>query len=139
MITVILSRFVAFKKNKKTKISFHLLMSLVTLILLETNAVSMVKLHSLYKTGVDNVNARVYRSKLKDRIKSEFGNRLLLLTINSTTPQVVVSSEGINSNTIPKNKEEIIKECAKQLSRELLQYPSNYCMPWSLTTETIAE
>ena len=139
MMTVILSRFVAFKKNKKTKISFHLLMSLVTLILLETNAVSMVKLHSLYKTGVDNVNARVYRSKLKDRIKSEFGNRLLLLTINSITPQVVVSSEGINSNTIPKNKEEIIKECAKQLSRELLQYPSNYSMPWSLTTETIAE
>ena len=139
MMTVILSRFLACKKNKKTKISFHLLMSLVTLILLETNAVSMVKLHSLYKTGVDNVNARVYRSKLKDRIKSEFGNRLLLLTINSTTPQVVVSSEGINSNTIPKNKEEIIKECAKQLSRELLQYPSNYSMPWSLTTETITE
>ena len=93
----------------------------------------------MYKTGVDNVNARVYRSKLKDRIKSEFGNQLLLLTINSTTPQVVVSSEGINSNAIPKNKEEIIKECAKQLRREFLQYASNYFMSWSLTTETIAE
>ena len=38
------------------------------------NAISMVKFHNLYKTDVDNVNARVYRSKLKDRIKSEFGN-----------------------------------------------------------------
>ena len=77
------------------------------------NAVSMVKLHDLYKTGVDNVNARVYRSKLKDRIKSELGNQLLFLTINSTTPQAVVSSERINSNTIFKDKEEIIKKCAK--------------------------
>ena len=50
------------------------------------NAVSMVKLHNVYKTGVYNVNSRVYRSILKDRIKSEFGNQLLFLTINSTTP-----------------------------------------------------
>ena len=38
------------------------------------NDVSIVKLHNLYKTGVDNVNARFCRSKLNDRIKSEFGN-----------------------------------------------------------------
>ena len=83
------------------------------------NTVSMVKLHNLYKTGVDNVNARVYRSKLKDRFKSEFGNELLLLTINSTTPQVVVSSEGINSNTILKNKEEIIKGNHKRMCKAI--------------------
>ena len=40
--------------------------------ILRNNTVSMVKLHNLYKTGIDNVNARVYRSKLKDRIKSKF-------------------------------------------------------------------
>ena len=44
------------------------------IILLCNNDVSMVKLHNLYKTSVGNVNARVYRSKVKDRIKSEFGN-----------------------------------------------------------------
>ena len=103
------------------------------------NAFSMVKLHNLYKTGVDNVNARVYRSKLKDLIKSEFGNQLLFLTINITTPQAAVSSEGINSNTILKNKEEIIKESAKQLRQDILQYASNYSMPWPLTTETLVD
>ena len=80
-------------------------MSLVTLMLLEnlsmitfytvTTLFLLVKLHNLYKTGVDNVNARAYRSKLKDRMKSEFGNQLLFLTINSATPQVVVSLERI--------------------------------------------
>ena len=83
------------------------------IILLCNNDVSMVKLHNLYKTSVGNVNARVYRSKVKDRIKSEFGNQLFFWTINSTTPQNVVSSEEINSNTIRKSKEEIIKEWAK--------------------------
>ena len=83
------------------------------IILLCNNDVSMVKLHNLYKTSVGNVNARVYRSKVKDRIKSEFGNQLFFWTINSTTPQDVVSSEEINSNTIRKSKEEIIKEWAK--------------------------
>ena len=83
------------------------------IILLCNNDVSMVKLHNLYKTSVGNVNARVCRSKVKDRIKSEFGNQLFFWTINSTTPQDVVSSEEINSNTIRKSKEEIIKEWAK--------------------------
>ena len=83
------------------------------IILLCNNDVSMVKLHNLYKTSVGNVNARVYRSKVKDRIKSEFGNQLFFWTIKSTTPQDVVSSEEINSNAIRKSKEEIIKEWAK--------------------------
>ena len=78
------------------------------------NDVSMVNPHNLYETGVDNVNARIYRSKLKHRIKSEFGNQLLFLTINSKAPQFVVSSEGINSNTILKeqgrNHERMCKE-----------------------------
>ena len=97
----------------------------------------MVKPHNLYKNGVDNVNARVYKSKLQDQIKSEFGNQLNFLTINRTGPQVVVSSEGLNSSIILKHKEEIIKECAKQLRQDILQYASNYSMPWPLTTETI--
>ena len=103
------------------------------------NDVSMVNPHNLYETVVDNVNARIYRSKLKHRIKSEFGNQLLFLTINSKAPQFVVSSEGINSNTILKNKEETMKECAKKLRTDILQHALNYSMPWSLTTETIAE
>ena len=108
-------------------------------ILNSNNAVSMIKLHSLYKTGIDNVNARSYRAKLKERILSEYGTQLIFLTINSTTPQVVVSAEGINSNTIVKNKEQIIKECAKQLRQDILQYASNYSMPSPLTTEAIAD
>ena len=108
-------------------------------ILNSNNAVSMIKLHSLYKTGIDNVNVRSYRAKLKERILSEHGTQLLFLTINSTTPQVVVSAEEINSNTIVKSKEQIIKECAKQLRQDILQYASNYSMPWPLTTEAIAD
>ena len=83
------------------------------------------------------MNARAYKSKLQDQIKSEFGNQLNFLTINRTAPQVVVSSEGLNSSIILKNKEEITKECAKQLRQDTLQYASNYSMPWPLTTETI--
>ena len=98
-----------------------------------------MKLQNLYKTGVDNVNARAYRSILKDRIKSKFGNQLIFLTINSTTPQGFVGSEGINSNIILKNKEEIIKACAKQLRQDILQYASNYSMPWAITTEAIPD
>ena len=64
---------------------------------------------------------------------------MLFLTVNSTTPQVVVSSEGINSNTSLKNKEEIIKECEKQLRQDILQYASSYSIPWPLRTETIAD
>ena len=95
----------------------------------------MVKLQNLYKTGVDNVNARVYRSKLKDRIKSKFGNQLLFLTINNLR----LLSEGIKSNINLKNKEEIIKECAKQLRQDILQYASNYSMPWAITTEAMPD
>ena len=62
---------------------------------------------------------------------------MLFLTIKSTTPQAVVSLEGINNDTILKNKEEIIQECAKQLRQDILQYVSNYSMLWPLTTETI--
>ena len=102
------------------------------------NDVSMVNPHNLYETGADNVNARICRSKLKHGTKCEFGNQLLFLTINSKTPQFVVSSEGINSNTILKNKEETMKKCAKQLRTDILQYALNYSMPWPLTTETIA-
>ena len=64
---------------------------------------------------------------------------MLFLTVNSTTPLFVVSSEEINSNTILKNKEEIIKECVKQLRQDISQYALNYSMPWPLTTETIAD
>ena len=38
-----------------------------------------------------------------------------------------------------KNKEEFIKECAKESRQDILQYPSNYSMPWPLTTETIPD
>ena len=83
------------------------------------NAVSMANLHEFYKTGFDNFNAKVYRSRLKDRIKSEFEKELLFLTIDGKTPEVVVSSEGINSYTIHKNKNEIIKQCAKPLRAKI--------------------
>ena len=47
--------------------------------------------------------------------------------------------EGINSNTILNNKDQIIKKCAKQWRQDILQYALNNSMPWPLTIETIAD
>ena len=54
-------------------------------------------------------------------------------------PKVVVSSEGITSNTVLKNKDVLIKECAKLLKDDILQYTKTYAMPWPLTIDRISE
>ena len=73
--------------------------------------------------------------KLKTKILSEYNDKLLFLTIDGETPQVVVSSEGLNAATIVKEKSKVLKEAAKYLSKDITQCSSTYKMPWPLIVE----
>ena len=60
----------------------------------------------------------------------------MFLTIDSKTPQVIISAKCLDSATIVKDNKAILRECAKVL-REDINYAKNYEMPWSLTIESI--
>ena len=57
---------------------------------------SITALHTLYKTE----HERSYRTKLKKRILDELGDALSFLSANKSTPEVVVSTSGLDSTTI---------------------------------------
>ncbi|CAB3980567.1 Hypothetical predicted protein [Paramuricea clavata] len=63
-----------------------------------------------------------YRSKLKNRIVTKFPDQLLFLTIDAKTPQVVISCEGTNKNTLLKNHEEVIKQAAEYVREDIREY-----------------
>ena len=88
-------------------------------ILSQNQAISMTVLHDLY--GLYTQDTR-YRSKLKNRILTKFPDQLLFLTIDAKTPQVVISCEGINKNTLLKNCEEVIKQAAEYLREDIREY-----------------
>ena len=57
----------------------------------------MTALHRLYGTGYGKENEKVYRNKLKARIVKESGESLKFLKVDCKTPEVVVSSTGLES------------------------------------------
>jgi hypothetical protein len=88
-------------------------------VLSPNQAISMIVLHDLY--GLHTQDTR-YRSKLKNRILTKFPDQLLFLTIDAKTPQVAISREGINKNTLLKNREEVIKQVAEYLREDIREY-----------------
>ena len=107
-------------------------------ILCTSSAVSMSVLHKIYGTGYAEENARSYRAKLKAKIIAEYGDKLLFLTIDGKSPQVIISSEGLNTSTVLRDKSKILKEAAKYLSEDILDFASNYKLPWPLTPDTLS-
>ena len=49
----------------------------------------------------------------------------MFVKVDGKTPEVVVSSEGLHSTTIVKDKTGIIKQAAEYLQEEILEYASN--------------
>ena len=98
----------------------------------------MSVLHKIYGTGYAEENARSYRAKLKAKIIAEYGDKLLFLTIDGKSPQVIISSQGLNTSTVLRDKSKILKEVTKYLSEDILDFASNYKLPWPLTPATLS-
>ena len=62
---------------------------------------------------------------MKKRIIDEYGESAMFLKVDGKTQEVVVSSEGLHSATIVKDKTGIIKQAAEYLQEEILEYASN--------------
>ena len=105
-----------------------------------SQAVSMTALHKIYGTGFGHKNKKVYRNKLKARIVDEFGDSLKFLKIDGVTPEVVVSSDGLDATTICRDKDAILKEAADYIREDILVYASeNHDTTWPPTAESLKE
>ena len=94
--------------------------------------------HDLYADDHDGDTR--YRSKLKQKIAEAFPEKLLFLTIDGKSPQVVVSSEGIYSKNMMGCNEALLQEAAKYLQSEVLAYEN--CLPelpWPPQIDTLVE
>ena len=92
-------------------------------ILTLNQAVSVTVLYHIYGTGFGNENEKVYHNKLKKQIIDEYGESVMFLKVDGKTLEVVVSSEGLHSTTIVKDK--MLKQAAEYLQEEILEYASN--------------
>ena len=91
-------------------------------ILTLNQAVSITVLHQIYGTRFGNTSDRVCRNKLKKGSIGEYGEAVMFYqSVDGKTPEVVVSSEGLHSTMIAKDKIGIIKQAAE----EILEYASN--------------
>ena len=110
---------------QETQGDFEKVKEFISDTILECNkVVSMTALHRLYGTGYGKENEKVYRNKLKARIVKEFEESLKVLKIDCKTPEVVVSSIGLESTSIVKSKESVLKLAAEYLRDDILDYTS---------------
>ena len=84
-------------------------------ILPQNQAISITVLNDLYGGHVQDTR---YRSKLKAKILSKFPNQLLFVTIDGKH-QVGISSYGIKSNTLLKNRERNLNQAADFLGEDV--------------------
>ena len=107
-------------------------------VLKNNQTASMSLIHDLYADDHDG-DAR-YRSKLKQKIVEAFPEKLLFLTIDGKSPQVVVSSEGIYSKNMMGCNEALLQEAAKYLQSEVLAYENSLPeLPWLPQIDTQVE
>ena len=107
-------------------------------VLKNNQAASMSLIHDLYADD-HNGDAR-YRSKLKQKIVEAFPEKLLFLTIDGKSPQVVVSSEGIYSKNMMGCNEALLQEAAKYLQSEVLAYKNSLPeLPWPPQIDTLVK
>ena len=107
-------------------------------VLKNNQAASMSLIHDLYADDHDGDTR--YRSKLKQKIVEAFPEKLLFLTIDGKSPQVVVSSEGIYSKNMMGCNEALLQEAAKYLQSEVLAYENSLPeLPWPPQIDTLVE
>ena len=104
------------------------------------NAVSMRKLLELYGTGFRQENERKYRNKLKMKLVKEFGDSLTFLKIDGNKPEVVVSTAGLDSTAVVKEKTAVLKQAAEYIREDILQYAEKLDNPpWPPTNDSLTD
>ena len=88
----------------------------------ENQAVSMRLLHDLCGLSTDDTR---YSSKLKARIQSEFTDKLHFVSINETTPEVVISTESIKSYVLFNDKAHLLNQAAEYLQADIEEHAKN--------------
>lgn len=88
-------------------------------VLSENQAVSMKVLHDIF--GLHPEDTR-YRSKLKARIQSEFGDKLYFLVATHNTPEVVVNASAIDHHTLFNDRSHVIEQAAQYLREGIIQF-----------------
>ena len=79
-----------------------------------------------------------YRNKLKQRIISEFPDLLYFLKIDGKSPEVIVSKEDINSTAIANEKFTVLRQAAKFIREDILQFSeNNYEHNWPPSIEEL--
>ena len=107
-------------------------------VLKNNQAASMSLIHDLYADDHDGDTR--YRSKLKQKIVEAFPEKLLFLTIDGKSLQVVVSSEGIYSKNMIGCNEALLQEAAKYLQSKVLAYENSLReLPWPPQIDTLVE
>eukprot|EP00794_Sanderia_malayensis_P001898 gene1898-2155_t len=105
-----------------------------------SQAVSIRALHKIYSIGFGHENEKVYQNKLKARIVNEFGEKIKFLKIDGVTPEVVVSTAGLDATTICRDKDAVLKEAAEYIREDILEYSSrNQNTTWPPTVQSLKE
>eukprot|EP00794_Sanderia_malayensis_P014842 gene14842-biopygen11931 len=101
----------------------------------ENQAVSMKVLHDIFELQTDDTR---YRSKLKSRIISVFGDQLYFLSVSKNIPEVVVNANAIDSHTLFNDREHIIKQAAQFLREDILRFAKETpALSWPIMTDEV--
>ena len=80
-------------------------------------------MNQLQDVYVDRTQNSTYvRCNMKKKLVEFFGNKLIFITIKPNTPDVLISSEAIESTLKMSNKESIIKRMASYLREDIQEY-----------------
>ena len=86
------------------------------------------------------VNEQAHRNKLKVRIVGEFEESLKFLKFDKRTPEIVVSASGSEDAVIVGDKNDILREAAEYLSKDILGYSAKFdTSTWPPTCESVKE
>lgn len=87
-------------------------------IIKEKKPASIKLLHDIYGIGIGCTS---YRQKLKERLKSDFGDKISFLSQeNKTLPEIVISNEYFTADKVLYSEEQTVKYAAKILRNNIL-------------------
>ena len=95
--------------------------------------VPMITLHIIYDI---RVNDSRYRSKLKTRIKNQFGQDVIFYSVGRNSPDIVVRPSLSLSEVTFQDRDGCIIKAAEYLPNDIMSYFENATDPnWSPTVE----
>ena len=69
----------------------------------------------------------------------ELGDESLFLNADGQTTEVIVSRSALNSTTVVKDKNGVLKQAAEYLREEILSYAANYKASWPPSCDSLKE